>query len=56
MAGTVRAEVAQGPRLRQRHWPSVRWHTARVLGAALGTRADRLPAAVTRRLSLERRA
>ena len=30
-------------------------HLARGLGAALGTRADRLPAAVRRRISLEGR-
>jgi rhamnosyltransferase len=58
MAGTVRAEVRKdrayepGAPL----GPSVAFHTARVVGAALGTRADRLPAALRRRLSLEGRA
>jgi hypothetical protein len=36
-------------------WDSVRYHSLRALGAALGTRADRLPAAVRRACSLERR-
>ena len=57
LAGTVRAEVrkdrayAPGAPV----GPSVLWHTTRVLAAALGTRADRLPGAVRQRLSLEGR-
>jgi rhamnosyltransferase len=60
--GRIRREVA-----RDRAWaarrgladpalPALRYHTLRALGAGLGTRADRLPAEVRRRLSLERRA
>jgi rhamnosyltransferase len=60
--GRIRREVA-----RDRAWarrrgladpalPALRYHTLRALGAGLGTRADRLPAGVRRRLSLERRA
>lgn len=58
LAGTVRAEVrrdrafAPGAPLAA----SVAFHTARVAGAALGTRADRLPPAMRRALSLEGRA
>lgn len=58
MAGTVRAEVRKD-RAFDPAAPvgaSIAFHTARVAGAALGTRADRLPPAVRRRLSLERRA
>jgi rhamnosyltransferase len=58
MAGTVRAEVRKD-RAFAPDAPvlgSVAFHGARVLGAALGTRADRLPPVVRRRLSLERRA
>ena len=50
MAGTVRAGMRQDGRA------SFSWHTARVLGAALGTRSDRLPAPVRRALSAEHRA
>src|SRR4051812_30725860 len=57
MAGTVRAEVRKD-RAFEPDAPvgaSLAWHGARVVGAALGTRADRLPAAVRARLSLEGR-
>ena len=50
MVGTVRAGMRQDGRA------SFSWHTARVLGAALGTRADRLPAPLRRVLSAEHRA
>jgi rhamnosyltransferase len=58
LAGTVRAEVRKD-RAFEPSAPvgtSLAWHGARVLGAALGTRAERLPAPVRARLSLERRA
>ena len=42
-------------RAARRCWDSVGYHSLRALGAALGTRADRLPAAVRRACSLERR-
>jgi len=56
LAGTVRAQVRADRAYGGAMWPSVQWHGARVLGAALGTRAERLPAALRRRLSLEGRA
>ena len=56
LAGTVRAEVRRDRAAGSATWPAVQWHGARVLGTALGTRADRLPAPVRRRLSLERHA
>jgi rhamnosyltransferase len=58
LAGTVRAEVRKDRAFdpSARLAASVAFHAARVLGAALGTRADRLPAALRRRLSLEGRA
>jgi rhamnosyltransferase len=37
-------------------WESLRYHSVRALGGALGSRADRLPAPVRRACSLERRA
>jgi glycosyltransferase involved in cell wall biosynthesis len=60
--GRIRREVA-----RDRAWasgrgvpdpalPSLRYHALRALAAGLGTRADRLPGGLRRRLSLERRA
>jgi rhamnosyltransferase len=58
VAGRVRREVA----LDRAHsgdamlWDSLRYHGLRAAGAALGTRADRLPAPVRRWCSLERRA
>jgi rhamnosyltransferase len=58
LAGTVRAEVRKD-RAFDPSAPvaeSVAWHAARAVGAALGTRAERLPAPVRRRLSLEERA
>ena len=58
LAGTLRAEVRKD-RAFDASCPlptSVAWHAARVTGAALGTRAGRLPAPVRRRLSLEGRA
>lgn len=57
LLGTVRAEVGKD-RAFDRAAPvpaSLAWHGARVLGAALGTRAHRLPGPVRARLSLERR-
>lgn len=54
MIGTVRAEMRKDRAATGD--TSLTWHTARVLGAALGTRADRLPAAVRRALSAEGRA
>lgn len=55
VAGEVRAQVradrAAGARLAE----SLGYHGARAVMAALGTRADRLPASLRRRLSLERR-
>lgn len=56
MAGTVRVEVRRDRAYGSATWPAVQWHAARALGAALGTRADRLPGPVRSRLSLERRA
>ena len=41
MAGTVRAEMRKDRAATGE--TSLSWHAARVLGAALGTRADRLP-------------
>jgi glycosyltransferase involved in cell wall biosynthesis len=58
LAGTVRAEVRKD-RAFDPAAPvagSVAFHATRVLGAALGTRAGRLPTPVRRRLSLEERA
>lgn len=54
MAGTIRAEMRKDRAFAGES--SAAWHTARVLGAALGTRADRLPAFVRRALSAEGRA
>jgi glycosyltransferase involved in cell wall biosynthesis len=54
LAGTVRAEMRKDRAFGGAS--SLTWHAARVLGAALGTRAGRLPAPVRRSLSLERRA
>jgi rhamnosyltransferase len=56
MAGTVRVEARRDRAFGAGYGEAVRWHSARVLGAALGTRADRLPATLRSRLSLERRA
>ncbi len=57
LAGAVRAEVrkdrAFDPSAPVRE--SLAWHAARVVGAALGTRAARLPGPVRERLSLEGR-
>jgi rhamnosyltransferase len=57
VAGTVRAEVRRDRAFDPRCsvGESLRWHGMRAVGAALGTRADRLPASVRRRLSLEGR-
>jgi glycosyltransferase involved in cell wall biosynthesis len=57
LAGTVRAEVRRD-RAFDPSAPvgaSLAWHTGRVLGAALGTRSERIPAPIRERLSLERR-
>ena len=54
MAGTVRAEMRKDRAFGG--GTSVGWHAARVLGAALGTRAHALPEPARRWLSLERRA
>ncbi len=56
LAGTVRAEVRRDRAYGSATWPALRWHGARVLGAALGTRAEHLPATACRVLSLEGRA
>jgi rhamnosyltransferase len=57
LAGTVRAEVHKDRAFDPAAplAPSLAWHGARVLGAALGTRAQRLPRTVRARLSLEGR-
>lgn len=56
VAGTIRAEVRKDRAFEPgRTAGSLGYHAARALGAALGTRADRLPPAVRRRLSLEGR-
>jgi glycosyltransferase involved in cell wall biosynthesis len=57
MAGTVRAEVRKDRAFDAGAsvGASLAWHGARVAGAALGTRADRLPPVLRARLSLERR-
>ena len=57
LAGTVRAEVRKD-RAFDPSAPvgeSIAWHAGRVLGAALGTRSERIPAPIRARLSLERR-
>lgn len=54
MLGTVRAEMRKDRAANLDS--SFSWYAARVLGAALGTRADRLPAFARRALSAERRA
>jgi hypothetical protein len=55
--GTIRAEVRKDRAFEPGGLAaSLGYHGARAVGAALGTRADRLPAAVRRRLSLEGRA
>jgi rhamnosyltransferase len=57
VAGTIRAEVRKDRAFEAGGTArSVGYHAARAVGAALGTRADRIPAAVRRRLSLEGRA
>lgn len=56
LAGTVRAEVRRDRAYGAGTAESITWHTARVLGAALGSRADGLPPALRRALSLESRA
>ena len=55
VAGRIRRSVAADRAVGAPAWDSVRYHSLRALGAALGTRADRLPAAVRRACSLERR-
>ncbi len=55
VAGRIRRSVAADRAVGAPTWDSVRYHSLRALGAALGTRADRLPAAVRRACSLERR-
>lgn len=52
----LRAEGAGGAALRAGTREALRYHGLRALGSALGSRADRLPAAVRARLSLEGRA
>ena len=55
--GTIRAEVRKDRAFEAGGIAeSLGYHSARAVGAALGSRADRLPAAVRRRLSLEGRA
>jgi glycosyltransferase involved in cell wall biosynthesis len=56
VAGRVRREVAADRAFGGGSWESLRYHSVRALGGALGSRADRLPAAVRRACSLERRA
>ncbi len=56
MAGTVRAEVRRDRLVGGGVMQPMAYHGARALGAALGTRADRLPRAARRLLSLEGRA
>jgi glycosyltransferase involved in cell wall biosynthesis len=59
VAGDVRLAGAEGAGPGRRAGVAVRsarHHALRTIGAALGARADRLPAGVRRRLSLERRA
>jgi glycosyltransferase involved in cell wall biosynthesis len=62
VAGRIRREVAHDRAWARRRGlpdpalPSLRYHAVRALGAGLGTRADRLPPGLRRRLSLERRA
>jgi rhamnosyltransferase len=57
IAGTVRAEVGKDRAFEPGGTAgSLGYHAARALGAALGTRADRLPASLRRLLSLEGRA
>lgn len=58
LLGTVRTEVGRDRRFGAGDGElahSIAYHGTRVLGAALGTRAERLPATVRRRLSLEGR-
>ena len=55
--GTIRAEVRKDRAFEPGGTlPSLGYHGARAVGAALGTRSARLPAAARRRLSLEGRA
>jgi rhamnosyltransferase len=51
----MRAEGASGAALARGAFASARHHAARSAGAALGSRASKLPAALRRRLSLEGR-
>jgi GT2 family glycosyltransferase len=53
---TLLREDAGSARRRATLWAAARHHTLRLAGAVLGSRADRLPAPLRRRLSLERRA
>jgi glycosyltransferase involved in cell wall biosynthesis len=55
-ARLLRAEGVAAPRLVAGAAGAIAHHAVRFAGALLGTRADRLPAAVRRRLSLEGRA
>ncbi len=55
VAGRIRRSVAADRACGAPVLASVGYHSLRALGAALGTRADRLPAAVRRACSLERR-
>ncbi len=55
-AGSLPAPGTAAPRLPAPLLRSLRHHCARATGTALGARADRLPRALVRRLSLERRA
>ncbi len=55
IAGTIRAEVRKDRAYGADTGDALRWHAARALAAALGTRADGLPRELRRRLSLDRR-
>ncbi len=55
VAGRIRRSVAADRAAGAPAWDAISYHSLRALGAALGTRADRLPAAVRRACSLERR-
>jgi rhamnosyltransferase len=55
VAGRIRRSVAADRAFGATPWASVTYHSLRALGAALGSRADRLPAVVRRACSLERR-
>jgi rhamnosyltransferase len=56
VAGRIRRSVAADRAFGAAPWESVGYHSLRALGAALGSRADRLPPAMRRACSLERRA